>query len=338
MENVFDIFNNDAFSVMSLTKAINAMPYQPGRITRSGLYEEDGIHTTVAAFERKDGVINLIQTSPRGSKGVQHQSGRRKLVHIQVPHLETETQVFADEVQSVREFGTSNRLQTVKGLVNSRLKEMTANLDATMEYHKVAALRGVVLDADDTVLYDLYDVFDVSKHPVIVFDLADENFNIKNTCSQVIRAISNVLGAVPVDGARAWCGDDFFDALVTHPKVEKAYDRYQESAFLRDNQTYRSFEYAGILWENYRGHVNGKEFVDKDKVHFVPMGVPNLFGTYFAPADYNETVNTKGLPRYAKIIPDRKDKYVDVEAQTNPLTFCRRPEALIEGEWTPPAP
>jgi Phage major capsid protein E len=61
-----------------------------------------------------------------------------------------------------------------------------------------------------------------------------------------------------------------------------------------------SFEYAGILFEEYRGRVGSVDFTDASKAYFFPVGVPGLFRQYNAPADFVETANTIGLPRYAK--------------------------------------
>jgi hypothetical protein len=41
-------------------------------------------------------------------------------------------------------------------------------------------------------------------------------------------------------------------------------------------------------------------------------------------------VNTLGLPRYAKAIPSDNNKSVRLEMQTNPLSLCLRPRALIK--------
>jgi len=38
-----------------------------------------------------------------------------------------------------------------------------------------------------------------------------------------------------------------------------------------------------------------------------------------------------GLPRYAKAIPSDNSKSVRLEMQTNPLSLCLRPRALIKG-------
>jgi hypothetical protein len=60
-------------------------------------------------------------------------------------------------------------------------------------------------------------------------------------------------------------------------------------------------------------------------------GVPDLFITRFAPADYVETVNTIGLPRYAKQIPMRNGKGIELEVQTNPINLCTQPGVLLKG-------
>jgi hypothetical protein len=94
---------------------------------------------------------------------------------------------------------------------------------------------------------------------------------------------------------------------------------------------YESFTYGGITWENYRGSVNGTPFIATGDCQFFPVGVPGLFIERFGPADYNETVNTVGLPRYAKSMADNNDKGVSLEAQTNVICLNTRPKTLRRG-------
>lgn len=42
---MLDIFNDDAFSLTSLTATINQMDYKPGRLGQLGLFQESGINT-----------------------------------------------------------------------------------------------------------------------------------------------------------------------------------------------------------------------------------------------------------------------------------------------------
>ena len=65
---------------------------------------------------------------------------------------------------------------------------------------------------------------------------------------------------------------------------------------------------------------------------FVPMGVPGLFISRFAPAPWFDAVNTIGLPRYAMATLDPTgQKFIELEAQTNGLHICTRPEVLFRG-------
>ena len=63
---------------------------------------------------------------------------------------------------------------------------------------------------------------------------------------------------------------------------------------------------------------------ETNKAYFYPTGIPNLFATVFAPADYIETVNTMGLPRYVKQYQMLNDKGIHMDTQMNALNFCTR--------------
>ena len=66
-----------------------------------------------------------------------------------------------------------------------------------------------------------------------------------------------------------------------------------------------------------------------DKALLIPEGVPDLYISVFAPADYMETVNTQGIPYYSMIEPLPFNKGMAGEAQSNPLHLCTRPRAQI---------
>jgi hypothetical protein len=72
--------------------------------------------------------------------------------------------------------------------------------------------------------------------------------------------------------------------------------------------------------------------VPTDKAYFYPEGVEGLFEIYFAPADTFETVNTLGVPLYARMIPDRdRDELVHLEIESDPLPICTRPPSVAFG-------
>ena len=147
---------------------------------------------------------------------------------------------------------------------------------------------------------------------------------VRKKCSQLVRTMSQTLGGVAFTSVYGLCGDTFWDDLIDHAEVRDTY-RYQEGVRLREGVVFSTLKYGGITFENYRGWIGGgtdagdtvTPFIDPNEAHFFPLGTPNLFKTFFAPADYIETVNTLGLPRYAKAIPSDNNKSVRLEMQTN---------------------
>jgi hypothetical protein len=242
-------------------------------------------------------------------------------------------------VQNVRAFGSESMLEGVQAVVNQRMSEMATKMDATLEHLRIGAIKGQILDADGSaVIYDLFTEFGVTQHTEIDFDLDNASpaaGAVKKKCHDVRRKIEDELGAQPYEHIHAICGADFFDDLITHSEVTTAYNRYLDGAFLRQGQARGSFEYSGIVFEEYRGRVGTVDFTDASKAYFFPVGVPGLFRQYNAPADFVETANTIGLPRYAKQAVDQQfARWVMLHVQSNPLPICTRPRVLIKGKRT----
>jgi len=334
-----DIFGNSAFSLTSLTDAINKVPFVPGRLGQLGIFDESGVSTTSVMIEEREGSLTLIETSQRGAPAQQNQHNKRKARSLVVPHIALEDTILADEVQNVRAFGSESMLDGVQNVVNFRLAEMARKHDATLEHLRIGAIKGQILDADGTtVLYDLFNEFGVSAYSEIDFDLDNATpakGAVRKKCHDLVRKVEDELGAAPYSYIHAYCSATFFDDLVSHPEVEESYRRYQESAFLRAGLARKSFEYAGIVFEEYRGKVGSVDFIPDGKAHFFPVGVPGLFRQYNAPADFVETANTVGLPRYAKQAVDQEfGRWVKLHTQSNPLPICTRPKVLIKGKRT----
>ncbi len=333
MDPILNVFETDAFSFVSLTDSINNRPFIPGRIGELGLFSETGITTTGVAIENKDGFLSLISPTKRGGPGETRPKLLRGARTLNTSHFQIDDFILAEEVQNVGEFGTPAQPRTVETYLGQRFDEVIPNFDATLEHQRVGAVKGVVLDKDGNEVYDLFDEFGIAAPSQISFGLG-ANDKPRRKCAEIVRAVAKSLGGVAMSGVGALAGDDFWDALITHADVEKTY-LYQEGQRLRDRIAYAQLQYGGILWENYRGYVPANDgsgnvvpFIAANEARVYPIGVPNFFRTVFAPADYRETVNTIGLPRYAKAIPSDNNKGVRLEIQTNPLSYCTRPGAL----------
>lgn len=326
-----DIFNNDAFSVQSLTKAINDTPHQPMRIGELGWFSEEGITTTALSIEKQGTTLSLVPSAQRGAPGKPVSNDKRSLIPINTVHLPQRGAVIADEVQNLRAFGSESELESVQTLVNKKLAKMRRNIDVTMEYQRVGAIKGQVLDADGTtVLLDLFTTFGVTQQTHDM-NLDSDATKVKLMVVQAKRKVEDALGGLMYRSLRALCSEGFWDALVSHPAVVAAYERWMGGQFLREDQRDQGgFYFAGVFWEEYRGNVSSQPFIDADAAYLVPEGVPDLFVTNFAPADYMETVNTNGLPYYAKQEAMGFNKGVELESQSNPISINTRPRSVVK--------
>lgn len=333
-----DVFNDDAFGFVALTDAINKMPFAPSRASTVVDWNEQGVPVDTVEFEQVENVLTLVNPTPRGGPGETRSKPKREVEVIKIPHYELNGAVNAGEVQGVRAFGSGSQLQTVQDKVAEVQMVQAGDLDATLEYQRIGALSGIVLNGDGTTYVNLFTKFGVTPQTEVDFNLdssADDGA-LLTTCTQIIRGMSRALGNAPFSGVYAFCSDTFWDALLANTERRKTYQA-QNAAQLRDGSAFGTFSFGGITFENYRGGVGTEEataFIPTNKAYLFPIGVPRLFRTVFAPADYWETVNTIGLPRYTRLFPWDNQKGANVDSQTNAMSYCTRPRALFKGKLT----
>ncbi|MDN7610934.1 major capsid protein [Burkholderia cepacia] len=323
-----NLFNDDAFSLSSMTAAINEQEYVPGRISSTGMFDEEGVTTTVVQIERDGDKLALVAAGERGTPAPNVAGSKPNLIPFNTVHLPQRASIKADEIQNLRAFGSDSELETLQNYVNRRLAKMRRMLDATHEFHRLGAIRGVILDADGkNVVANLLDSFGI-KQQVVEYELSNTKTEIRIKNEDTLEAIEDALGNVPFTGARAFCGSNFWRKLLTLPTVKETFLNTAAAAALRGDPR-GAIELDGIVFERYRGSVGGVPFVGPDEAYAVPEGVPDLFISRFAPGDYTDAVNTIGLPYYARqeIMPFSKG--VEIEAQSNPIHLCTRPRACI---------
>lgn len=331
---VLNPWNNDAFSMASLTDAINILPNNYGRVEKLNLMPVRGVRTRTIMIEEKNGVLNLITSQPPGSPGAQNQTGKRTIRSFVIPHLPLNDTLLPDEYEGVRAFGTENELAPYVDIMNDKLQTMKNKHGITLEFLRMGALKGIILDGDGSVLYNLYDEFGITAK-TISFALGTATTKVRNKCLAVSRHIEENLKGEVFTGVHVLCSPDFFEALIDHDDVKAAYANYSEAADRLGGDPRKGFKFGGLIFEEYIGNApdaNGtvRKFIADGEAHAYPMGTMNTFATYAAPADFIETANTMGQLFYAKQEPRKFNRGIDLHTQSNPLPLCKRPGILVK--------
>lgn len=329
-------FENDAFNVVELSAAIDRIPNMYGRLNQLNLMPSKGVRTTTIIVEERNGVLTLLPTKPRGAPGTVGNRSKRKVRTFQIPHIPHDDAVTPEEAQNIRQFGTENALESLAGVLAEKLQTMRNRHSITLEWLRVGAMKGLILDADGSTLFNLFTEFGITEKTV-AFDLSTATSNVRKHTMDVKRHIEdNLLGDV-MTGVRGFCGEEFFDAFTSHPNVEKAYANWEAAADRLGEDVRGGFSFGGIVFEEYRGRGvdpddgTVRPFLAKDEVRFAPMGTTQTFQTFFGPADFNETVNTPGQQVYARQEPRKFGRGTDIHTQSNPLPICFRPGVLPKG-------
>ena len=322
------MLNDDGFTLSEMTAAINELPHLPSMLGDDGLFEYGGVSTTIVNVEKQGQTLALVSSKPRGGGGGEIGRYNRNLRPFNLVHLPLDDRIMADEVQGVRQFGSDSMLTPIEQRRNEVMALGVRRFDFTMEYHRVGCLKGQVLDADGTtVLHDMFTEFGVVQN-TIDFVLDNTATEVRAKCNQAIDAIEDELGGTPWTDLVAYCGRTFWETLITHKAVKETYLAQVQAAQLRGNPT-EMLDFGAVKWKKYRGAANGSQMIGTNDAYIVPRGVPGLLLGRFGPADYWDTVNTPGLPLYAKGIPMANGKGWDIEMQSNPIHLLTRPRAVI---------
>lgn len=340
-----DVFNQDAFSMIQLTTAVEKAPYLPDYLGALNIFEPEPIRTLSMAVEERQGVLSLIQTTPRGGPLKQRTTEQRKIRDFRPPRIGVEDTIYAHEIQNIRAFGQESEFMQIQAEVARRLVGPTGlrrQVEYTKENMRLGAIQGLLVDADASSIYNWFTEFSIAPPTEVAFDFLGANVGagtIRPIINGIVRAMARAAQGAWVAGTRvhALCGDTFYDLLTNHIDVRQTYLNWQAAQELRDGTqgaAFESFAFAGVVWHNYRGSDDNTTIKIPDtKVKFFPVGAPGVFKEGMAPGESFDFVNTPGKPEYVIMIPDlQRNQWVKFEMTSYPLYICTRPEILRTGK------
>lgn len=316
------------FSLAELTAAINQFPVQWGRVSQMGLFPDRGLRTKSIIIEDRSGTLAVLPSHEWGGEGTVADKIARTTYSFAIPQTVHNDFVLPADVQDVRQFGGEG-LDSMASEVALRLQRQRAKHDITLEHKRMGALKGNVLNADgSSSLANLFSTFGLTQVQVD-FVLGTSTTDIRAKCEAVIAQIEDNLKGDTMSGVHMLVDQSFWSKLLKHANVVDYIKNTGQADGFRRNAL-NEIEVYGITFEKYRASINGTALIAADTGHAFPVGTMDTFATYYAPADFNETVNTVALPFYAKQWSKEGDRGVVLHTQCNSLPICHQPAVLVK--------
>lgn len=323
MANMPDVLATDAFSMTTLTDKVSKLEAQ--HVQLADFFEDSSVNTETVQVDIESGVITVLAAVDRGELPT-HKTGKRSKTakSLNSVKIATMVELTAADINSIRKFGSETEAETFASVLDPRLEDASANLDATHENLRAGAFRGVVLDSDGTtVLVDLYTTFGITPAPVVYLDLESitDLGELRATLDAIKNGVRDAAGRAPITGFAMVAGRGAYQAFVNSAPVRAAFDRWQEGAWLR-GENGGAFNFQGIDIIEYTGPA-----IEDDEALFAPK-LRGLFRTVFTTPDEPELAGTLGRPTYVIPQPQDSTKSWGAEVSSFPVHYCTRVDLL----------
>jgi hypothetical protein len=329
---------NGQFELVDYTEELLIVPNQWGLVNSLGIFTGQGISENSITVEKISESAGLVLDRVRGERAYQNKDFARELHSFPVPHFPLDDYITPQDVQGKRAYGEANAADTLAAVRARKLQRLRQSHAWTLEAARCQALTaGTVYAPNGTVSVNWFTSFGVSQKTVD-FVLGTGTTNIVAKIEEVIAHIQDNLGnGGQQTGIMALCSPEFFSALIAHDAVKAAYQFYASTQEpLRQRQggnttMYREFFFGGCKFVEYRGNYNGSRLIPVKDAVFIPMGVEDMFETYFAPANKFDFVNTVGEEAYVFEYTDPMGEKVELQSQANFINMLRRPAGVVRG-------
>lgn len=344
------------YTNVDLTTEVNRIPNTFGLLNAIDVAPSEPKRSRMVRIDYREGQVFVLSHQEPGGPGELSPGENQNGVILAIPHFTHLENILVGDIDSMLE--VINGQITEKSLdaeLERKLGLIRKNHAITREFIRLGMLRGEIKDGSLRTLYDLYDVFGITKKEVD-FVLGTEGTNVREKCEEVSdHILSNAKGET-VSQVEAVVDTKFFGKLIAHKNVEKFWIQAQNSgvhAALERQKLGgswgRVFEFGDILFREYKGGLpvksnDGsisiqKNVADNTGTSF-PMGTQSMFRTFDAPAYHIDRVNQapdidgeEGAIFVSHKVLDHGAGY-ELKSQTNALAVCKQPECCVQIKTT----
>lgn len=337
------------YTDLEMSEQVNRFPNQYGMLGAEGLFPSEGMAQRVVEISMRDDLIVVLASDAPGAAGQMIERDTEGSVFVGIPHFPMKDAIKPEDLQGLREVLGSQRVtKTFDRELAKILKRIRYSHDATREFIRIGALKGLVKDGKGKTLLDLFTKFGVTKK-VIYFNLSSSTQSIIDKCQEVFDYYAENLKGEAMSSIEVKVSGEFFSALIQHPKVEKFWLQTQNAQALAtiSNRTNiagnawgRRFEFGQLVFQEYKGfmplrqpdgQILSARIIEAGKGHAYPVGTQNVFRTFDGPVHHIDKVNQvpEGEVFMTSKVLDHGDG-VELRSQSNMIALAKRPDLLVE--------
>lgn len=333
---------NTDFTLLDYTDEINLFPKVWSLISGMNLFDVHPIRTTLAQVEYVQEKVGDITSRKRGGERNFITSEDARTANLDVPFFPLDRNIKAADIQSFREYGTNSESKTLQGEVARVMSRIRASHAQLSEKAMALAVQGIGLEGAGIGVNYSYATEFGQTQPLAPVDFTVTTTDPRDTLEKTARRVivKNAQDGTDSHASYnivAFCGANYFDALIGHPLVEESYKYYesQQEPLRRrlgmkdEGDSVRVFKSKGITYieDISNNFPEGEAFI-------IPMGMTDMFRKYVAPADDAEYANTPGQDLYLFYKEDGFNRKFKVESETSMLCVNTRVDLTVKSVGT----
>lgn len=334
-----NVFENDAFTIASMSDGIQQAPTQPRELSENGLFVPEGQRSNVIAIEYRNGKLEIADIDDRGDVISTSNDDDRLIKHVRTKRVSRHCRINASELQFVNQINDLNHAVTsVQEEIARRQMGPTglmSQCENRLELMRLGALQGKVVDQNGNTIWDFYNEFDITEPPAINISLSTlKDGALRKKLEQtVVRPLRRMAKGLVYSRIDAKCGEEFWDELMANPEFYNTYNEQAKGEERRGSTIGTTVLFAGIHWAEYIGADDGSSInLPAGECRVYPGGASGMFRHAMSPGESFSDLGQLGKDWYSYQVmdPTGLQRFVDLYVMTYPGMINTRPDLVFK--------
>ena len=343
---------NDRSKVVDRTDSLIVIPNTVGITNALGLFTPEYSSQKVVEVTRSTRRSTVLEDRNWDERNQTIAGRARDSLLLSIPHFPADDAITPNDIDGIVSANSLAEAAELESVANVRADKMFDLREAhglTMEVARMQLItNGTVYAPNGTVATNYYTEFGVTREEVGI-DLAastDPRADFADA-KKAVRAGLTGGQAGTVRAFVALASDSFYQALLMNPFVTDAMKYVDGGQALNVllgaggeavsglDARFEAVTLFGITFINAgaAGYENAAgtfvPFVPEGDAYLLPVGVRNMFKTYFAPANRFGTVNKRAQGSYWFEYLNEKDDIIEIMTEQNFLNALLNPAAIV---------